>query len=300
VTVGRDGLSRRGLLLGALAAAGGGMLLGSGQAWAADSPAIIDCAGWGARANSDIVPIWNQRPIRILVHHTATPNVADVSQDAAVQLARAIQNFHMDARGWLDTGQHFTISRGGFVMEGRHRSLEVLRIGRQQVEGAHCTGQNVAAVGIENEGIYTDVTPPAALWTRLRDLCAYICQQYAIAPTEIYGHRDYKDTLCPGDRLYGMLPQLRSEVATALGRRVEGGPTQQTAGPLLRLGDSGPDVRTAQGLLRAAGLPGVPVDGRFDARTDAAVRAFQLAHGTEEVNGLIGGETWPLLLAVTH
>ena len=35
------------------------------------------------------------------------------------------------------------------------------RVGRRQVEGAHCTGQNVVALGIENEGTYSAVDPPA-------------------------------------------------------------------------------------------------------------------------------------------
>src|SRR4051812_32661715 len=117
MTVGRGDVTRRGFLVGGLALAGTGLLgaVGGGTAWAFDGPPILDCAGWGARANSDIVPIWNQRPVKILVHHTATPNVADVSPGAAASLARAIQKFHMDTRGWLDTGQHLTISRGGFV-----------------------------------------------------------------------------------------------------------------------------------------------------------------------------------------
>ena len=131
-------------------AAGAAMELGplAGEAFAGTvAPPIVDCAGWGARANSEIVPVWNRKPVKILVHHTATPNQADVSQGAAFVLARSIQDFHMDRRGWLDTGQHFTVSRGGFAMEGRHRSLEIVRAGRQQVEGAHCTGQNIVADG---------------------------------------------------------------------------------------------------------------------------------------------------------
>jgi N-acetyl-anhydromuramyl-L-alanine amidase AmpD len=292
----RDGVSRRGFLLGGLVAAGTlTTTVGAGEAWAIDSPSIIDCAGWGARANSAIVPIWNQRPVKVLVHHTATPNVADLGRGAADALARGIQNFHMDRRGWLDTGQHFTISRGGFVLEGRHRSLEVLRIGARQVEGAHCTGQNVVAVGIENEGTYTDTEPTGELWNRLREMCAYICQQYGIRPTEIYGHRDFKNTACPGDRFYGMLPRLRAEVAGALGQRLEGGMARKASWPLLRAGDRGPTVTAAQYLLRAAGLKGVVPDGDFDVRTDDAVRRFQAAHGAEEVNGLLGGESWPVL-----
>jgi hypothetical protein len=215
------GVTRRGLLVGGLTlAAGAAVDLGpfAGRAFAATAaPPVVDCAGWGARANSEIVPVWNQKPVKILVHHTATPNQADLSQGAAFGLSRSIQKFHMDRRGWLDTGQHFTVSRGGFAMEGRHRSLEIVRAGRQQVEGAHCTGQNVVAVGIENEGTYTSVDPPPALWNRLRDLCAWICSRYGIAPTELYGHRDFKNTACPGDRLYSLLPRLRTDVAGVLG-----------------------------------------------------------------------------------
>ena len=260
-------------------------------------PPIVDCAGWGARANSKIVPVWNQKPVKILVHHTATPNQANVNQAAAFSLVRSIQNFHMDRRGWLDTGQHFTVSRGGFAMEGRHRSLEIVRAGRQQVEGAHCTGQNVVAVGIENEGTYTSVDPPAALWNRLRDLCAWICSRYGIPPTELYGHRDFKNTACPGDRLYSLLPRLRSDVAGELGQRVSA--VVKASWPLLKAGDRGPEVTAAQYLLRDAHATTAAPTGVFDTGTDAAVRRFQAATGAEEVNGLLGGESWPVLARTT-
>ncbi|MDN5859967.1 MAG: N-acetylmuramoyl-L-alanine amidase [Pseudonocardia sp.] len=291
------GFPRRRLLTRGLALAGGTLLLGagagSGTSTVEEPPSILDCDAWGARPPSSPVRIWDQRPVKILVHHTATENVVDLSTEAGIALARAIQTFHMDHRGWLDTGQHFTISRGGLVLEGRHRSLEVLRAGHQQVEGAHCTGQNVVAVGIENEGTYLDVLPPRPLWDRLRETCAVICCQYDIAPTQLYGHRDFKDTACPGDRLYGELPRLRSEVAALMGRRIEALESSPPRWPLLRTGDRGPAVRAAQHLLR------VPVSGSYDVRTADAVRRFQNTHGTEEVNGILGGETWPLLVATS-
>ena len=298
------GVTRRGLLVGGLTlAAGVAVDLGpfAGRALAAtagtNQPPMVDCGGWGARANREIVPVWNQKPVKILVHHTATPNQADVSQGAAFGLSRSIQNFHMDRRGWLDTGQHFTVSRGGFAMEGRHRSLEIVRVGRQQVEGAHCTGQNVVAVGIENEGTYTSVDPPPAQWNRLRDLCAWICNRYGIAPTELYGHRDFKNTACPGDRLYSLLPRLRSDVAGVLGQRVSA--VVKASWPLLQAGDRGPEVTAAQYLLRDAHATTAAPTGVFDTGTDAAVRRFQAATGAEEVNGLLGGESWPVLARTT-
>lgn len=292
--------SRRSVLLGGLVLTGtfAGLVRppSASAAPGVASPPIIGCDGWGARPPSAPVDVLDRRPVRILVHHTASPNVEDRSRGAAEFVARKIQEFHMDRRGWIDSGQNFMISRGGFVLEGRHRSLEAVRAGHRHVEGAHCTGQNAEAVGIENEGTYSTVAPDGGQWEQLRALCAYVCHQYGIAPTEIDGHRDYKDTLCPGDVFYGMLPKLRVEVAELLGRPLSDRTAVRASWPLLRNRSSGPPVEAAQHLLRAAGLTGVQAHGHFDERTAAAVREFQLAHRTEEVNGMIGGETWPLLV----
>ncbi len=179
------------------------------------APTIASCNTWGAAAARGTIDTVSTNPNKILIHHTASANVTDYSQAAGYQIARDIQQWHF-ANGWVDTGQHLTVSRGGYVMEGRHGSLSRLQSGSGTVVGAHAPGQNSQAIGIENQGTYTSATPPAQLWSRLVELCAYICDQYGIAPTQIYGHRDYTATACPGDVLYSMLPQLRSEVAAAL------------------------------------------------------------------------------------
>ncbi|MFF9049568.1 peptidoglycan recognition family protein [Streptomyces erythrochromogenes] len=212
--------TRRSVLTGAFALATAAALpvAAAGRAYAAAAgPNIIGCAAWGARAASEPVVVLANRPERIVVHHTATANVTDYSKQRAFALAKAIQTYHMDAQGWIDTGQHFTISRGAFVMEGRHHSLAELNTGRRQVRAAHCVGQNTVSIGIENEGTYTSQTPPAAQFAALADLCAHICSQYGLPASEIYGHRDFNATSCPGDRLYALLPTLRRDVATRLG-----------------------------------------------------------------------------------
>lgn len=217
----RRGFMRGAVLLGVGVTAGGidfslDLLSGSAAAAAVASPTIASCATWGARSPSEAVTLLTNNPNKILVHHTATANVTDYSQSEAYALARSIQNDHMDVNGWIDTGQHFTISRGGYVMEGRHSSLSTLRAGSGMVMGAHCPGQNDQAIGIEDEGLYDTATPPTALFNQLSNMCAYICSQYGIAATQIFGHRDYYATDCPGDVLYGMLPQLRTNVAALL------------------------------------------------------------------------------------
>ena len=307
-------VSRRDVLLGSLVLAGGVWAggLGLDRAWAVDGPTIVSCDGWGARPNRGTLPVYDRRPVKILVHHTATANTTAAGRDAATKLARSIQKFHMDHRGWPDTGQHFTVTRGGVVLEGRHRSLEFVRVGKRQVEGAHCTGQNVVALGIENEGTYSSVDPPAAQWDKLRSLCAYLCGQYGIRPTEIHGHRDFKDTACPGDRLYAALPRLRTEVARLLGQNLKKATVSPAAWPLLRIADRGERVLAAQHLLRAAGVPKVVPDGRFTRELADTVRAFQtergfgrddamsLASASPGPTGMIGGESWPALARPVH
>ena len=158
----------------------------------------------------------NRRPNKIIIHHTAMPNSTDYCQAHAYANSRDIQNLHMDQNGWLDSGQHFTNSRGGWLTEGRHGSLYALLHGQTMVQGAHCVGQNDQAIGIENEGTYLDVQPPAALWNRLIDFCAFTCQQYAIPASRDLRPPGLQRTQCPG-LLHDRLPELRSAVAGRLG-----------------------------------------------------------------------------------
>ncbi|KAB2352427.1 peptidoglycan recognition protein family protein [Actinomadura rudentiformis] len=211
-------LHRRGLLLGT-AAMTGGVVLGalpfaSREAQAA--PRVYTRADWKARPPKAVATVLPQGPDHIVVHHTASQNSTDYSLEHAFGLSRAIQNFHMDDNGWDDTGQQLTISRGGFLMEGRNRSLEAIAA-RQHVRGAQTLGHNDHTIGIENEGTYLTERPTKRLWWKLAYTCAWLCDTYDLDPYEaIVGHRDYVATACPGDELYAMLPALRATVATIM------------------------------------------------------------------------------------
>ncbi len=214
----RRDMMRGTMALGSAALVGGFELTRPTPTWAAvPNPGISSTSAWGARSPSSAVQLLSNKPTYIVVHHTATSNTTATTQSAAFSLARGIQNFHMDSNGWIDTGQQFTVSRGGYAMEGRHRSLERLNLGSGMIRGAHVGAGNVnsESIGIENEGLYTSFTPPTALYNKLVGLCAYICDKYGIASSQIFGHRDFMATACPGNILYGMLPGLRSDVAAA-------------------------------------------------------------------------------------
>jgi len=259
------------------------------------SPDILPCEAWGARNPSEAVTVLDARPTKIVVHHTATPNLNEVSHDDLITLATSIQTWHMDHNGWIDTGQHFTINRGGLAAEGRHRSLETVTAGVSFVEGTHCIDQNDVSIGIENQGTYTEVDPPDALLGTLAALLAYCAGQYQMSPAQIYGHRDFNDTACPGDKLYALLPTLRRRVGQLMGTPVDQAAASPPVWPLLRPGKTGPAVAAAQHLLRAAGQPQVDVTGTFDSDTVSAVTAFQHARGLVP-SGVVAGGSWPLLV----
>nr|WP_242454319.1 peptidoglycan recognition family protein [Bailinhaonella thermotolerans] len=181
-------------------------------------PKIYTRADWGARPPRRRAVLVNKRPEYVVVHHTASGNTKDYGLDRAFQLSRAIQAHHMKNNGWEDTGQHFTISRGGHIMEGRNRTLRAINSGLHAI-GAHVANHNNRCVGIENEGNYTRAMPPDELLESLAHLTAWLCEVYDLNPYRaIIGHRDLNSTGCPG-RLHKILPLLRREVAARLRRR---------------------------------------------------------------------------------
>ncbi|WP_377273026.1 N-acetylmuramoyl-L-alanine amidase [Peterkaempfera sp. SMS 1(5)a] len=264
---------------GAVAAVVGTQLAFPAAAEAAPSaefPWIIDCDSWGARPPVGAIQITGNTTNKIILHHMAFPNVTDYSREHALQLARDCQDLHMDTNGWADTGQHFTVSRGGYVLEGRHRSLETLEVGEHQVVSAHCPGENGNAIGIENEGTYITETPPDALLDSLVRLCTTVCTQFRLNAWDIFGHWDFRETDCPGIAFYAEFPMVRSRVLKALG-------TPHSAIPDRRWPDiwrfvGGPVVKVAQYLLADLGYDLTP-DGVFGTDMNPIVGDFQARNG---------------------
>ncbi|MDT7798333.1 MAG: hypothetical protein QOI78_1766 [Actinomycetota bacterium] len=270
---------------------------------AVPTPTIHGTAEWGARAATGPIVVENHKPTYIVVHHAVDPPMNnDFSLARAFYVARFIQDLHMDKNGWIDSGQQFTNSRGGFVTEGRHRSLEILRGGTQHVQGANVGNHNSEVIGIENEGLYSTVDVPQALWDSLVNLVAYIAHQYGIAPEFIKGHRDFNTTECPGQVLYNRLPELRTAVGRVLGVPVA---RAEAEWPLLKPGDTGKQVQLAQQFLRASGAD-VPTDGVFGASTKDAVAALAAradlprdtctASKAADETGFLGSDVWPLIV----
>lgn len=292
-------LSRRGLLLGAagLAATVGlvGDLGGMPRAYAAVTrPTIHSTQEWGAKDPTETLEINHYKPTYILIHHTASPNSTDYSREQAFKLSRSIQNSHF-GRGFPDTGQQFTVSRGGHITEGRHGSLAALDPGDSFVFGSHVGGQNAYCIGIEHEGTYTEELPPTALWDSMIDLVAYLCQQYSVPVNNIRGHRDFNMTECPGHAFYPELAKIRADVAEKLGQAA---PKPVDNYQVLKEKVGGYRAKAMQLLLNEHGAS-LTADGDFGAKSKAAVIDFQKANGLE-ADGVCGPKTWTELVIVVR
>lgn len=244
---------------------------------------VITTKEWGALPPKE----WAEqtRPQYVIIHHTATPNPPnDISYGTsagAKEFARSIQSAHMDGFGWADSGQNFLNTTSGFLLEGRHGTLDAIKQGLC-VRSAHAgTPKGNESPGIENEGTFNTYQMKTQQWNSLVDLCVSICSSCKIDPDNIKGHRDFIETQCPGDWLYSQLPRLRSEVRQRL---------DSSIGDYLKEGSSGPKVTQLQQLLKAKGFNPGPIDGTFGSGTVKAVISFQKYEGLTP-DGLVGPAT---------
>jgi hypothetical protein len=244
-----DGVDRRAFLrhvaTGALAVAAGGLAAGALAPDDADArprhaklkaPPIVSRAQW--RADESIrgsVAGW--APVRkLIVHHTASSNRAN---DLAV--VRFTYAYHVLGRGYSDVGYNFFIGRDGRIYEGRrarryargeiHSGEDGAKNG---VIGGHALAHNAGSCGIALLGNFEHARPTRAAVISLIRLLAWEAQRHRIDPLgsdkytgvtgvtqrfpNIVGHRGVGATACPGARLNVLLPAIRQQVATLVGR----------------------------------------------------------------------------------
>jgi hypothetical protein len=188
-------------------------------------PKVFTTAEWGA-APAKQSHFAENSAAGIVVHNTENANRAPLTGDAEFTAAKAvalsIQAGHF-ARGFSDTGQHFTVSRGGLILEGRHGSLLAARAGKV-VQGAHAVSDgnviNKTWFGIELEGdnrVADQVTAPQ--YVALVELCAWLTKWAGVPQLPIKGHMDVLagHTDCPG-KFEQHIPTLITDVNTRRGQ----------------------------------------------------------------------------------
>jgi hypothetical protein len=196
-------------------------------------PPIIPRAAWGG----DSVQPRSQAAYGVVqlafVHHTVNANDYTPEQSASIVLG--IAKYHRDTNGWNDIGYNFLVDRYGQVFEGRAGGVEAA------VVGAHAQGYNDQSTGVAVIGTFSDAPIPEPAMAVLAQLLGWKMSLHGV-PCEggltvlsgggdlnryvagtpvsfqrISGHRDGDRTECPGNALYGQLPDLRRRAAALAG-----------------------------------------------------------------------------------
>ncbi|KAJ8712948.1 hypothetical protein PYW08_008252 [Mythimna loreyi] len=146
---------------------------------------------WGARNPRDTTPLHIPVPL-VVIHHTSTvPRCFD--REACSDSMRQIQDYHMDVKNWWDIGYNFGVGSDGAVYEGR---------GWDNL-GAQSLHFNEVSIGITLIGNWSLEVPPANQLSAVNALLqAGVDLGYLFPDYQLFGHRDVRDTQCPGDALY--------------------------------------------------------------------------------------------------
>jgi hypothetical protein len=132
---------------------------------------------------------------------------------------------------WQEDTYSQRCSEGGTGADFSHVDAEDRTV---VARGAHAGGYNTGNIGIALLGTFTQqgrryTDPQPAAVSAAEQLLAELSERHGIDPEglvdydngvnpkdgvdAISGHRDFNATECPGDRLYAMLPAIRSDVA---------------------------------------------------------------------------------------
>lgn len=176
---------------------------------------------------------------------------------------------------------HYVVDEDGTIIQMVPEAMRAWHAGL-----AHWRGEsdiNSRSIGIElvnrgHESGYPDF--PAAQIESLILLIRDIQERHPIQPRHVLGHSDVapERKLDPGekfpwDRLF----------AAGIGHWVE--PEPITGGGAFQVGEEGQPIEALQSMLLLYGY-GVAVDGHFDGRTEAAVKAFQRHFRQARVDGI--------------
>ncbi|MEA1878371.1 MAG: N-acetylmuramoyl-L-alanine amidase [Bacteroidota bacterium] len=184
-----------------------------------------DCWCPSGACSKEYTPTLTQST-HIIIHHSAGHN----SSDNFAAVVAYYWDFHVNTNGWSDIGYNWLIDPNGIIYEGRGDG----------VQGAHFSCMNGKTTGICIIGNYVNTNPTEASMQSLKSFLAWeVCSKeldpvglgyHSSSRLRLYtisGHRDgnrstsshscASGTVCPGDSLYELLPQIRTDVAILAG-----------------------------------------------------------------------------------
>ncbi len=156
-----------------------------------DSLKVIEREEWGWKPLEKALP--EQEIVKITIHHGG---VEFNKEQDPVEEIRNLQNWSRTEKNWIDIPYHFMIDLEGNIYEARPINYP---------GATNTTYDPTGHALIEVMGNYEVQTLSQAQLKSVIDLAAFLAKKYDVSPNEIKGHKDYAETLCPGQDLYKYL-----------------------------------------------------------------------------------------------
>jgi len=125
---------------------------------------------------------------QIIVHHSGVTG----------QTVEDYARYHVSSNGWPGIGYHYVIEKDGTITQGN--PLDNISY--------HVAGQNTKSIGIGLSGNFEIEQPTQIQMEALTWLIAHV-REGLPQELEVYGHKDFAATSCPGVNLYGELQNFK-------------------------------------------------------------------------------------------
>lgn len=221
---------------------------------------------------------------RIILHHAEAKNCSIYD----------IHQWHLN-NGWSGCGYHFLVRKDGTIYRGRP----------EDKLGAHTSNHNTGSLGICFEGSYNKETMSAAQLKAGQELITYLRDKYGLLKANVYKHKDFNNTDCPGANFpfeniqNGATQSVNVSQSNSIEEELREECKKQgfDSYPVCRKGAKGNITKIIQRLLTRKGysLPIYGADGSYGDETVKAVKQFQKDNGLV-VDGVVGQNTWKKLL----
>lgn len=161
---------------------------------------------WGARPPAKSMSD-QYRPSEAFIHYSDSPNASKLNNFAEQSAAvRAIQDFHINGRGWSDIAYHYVVAQPYFPL----RRARVFRARNTAKVPAAQEGHNTGTIAI-----CVLAGPGDKLKRNTRFAIEEILRLHSTVKT-VGGHRQVVSTSCPGDEIYAAIPII----ARAAGKKL--------------------------------------------------------------------------------
>jgi N-acetylmuramoyl-L-alanine amidase len=168
---------------------------------------------------------WGAKPARekdalvsglrgVAVHYSGMDADEEADHANCAARVRGIQRYHQQTQGWLDIAYSHLLCCHGYVFEGRGFGVRTAANGTNAANSAF-----FAICFLGNDDPEKDFTDEAR--DALVELRREYLKRYPNAKLTV-GHRDVKQTACPGDEIYGFIHSHPFRAALEVNRRLPG------------------------------------------------------------------------------